>query len=381
MRRLAPVLLVLLAGCSSSHRTTQTATTPSPVVSPSTSSATPAPSASAGPGTSGAPTAMATQTVPVPVGGPVPAGFSPTSVTFVSRTTGWVLGSCGQGCTAVLRTTDGGRHWRGLPATPEPQGAAGTVTGLRFADFRNGFAYGGGLYATHDGGTSWGRVPVAGRVTDVAAAGGRVWLVVDHCDSAGSCPPVTLMSGSVSGGPLTTAASAPAPQLPGDEQVVAHAATAYLVVGPSSAQTRAVLAGPGGTRAMPCAAGESAALAAATSRLLLVCSGDVAAGQQRKTAWTSTDDGRHWSAQGNPPQVAGTTVAVTAGAAYLGNSRTGVDVTRDGRSWAPSLASDAGVSYVGLLDETFGEALVGTSPQAVLELTSDGGRHWAPVRF
>jgi len=103
-----------------------------------------------------------------PVGGSVPAGAVPASVSFVSSSTAFVLGSapCSHApCTLVLRTLDRGRSWRRLSAPAEaisvPDGNG--LWGLRFADARRGYAYGAGLWQTTDGGASWARMTVPGR--------------------------------------------------------------------------------------------------------------------------------------------------------------------------------------------------------------------------
>lgn len=368
MRRLVPVVLALaVTSCSSStHRSPVASGSPlltptaSPTAAPTaTASASPSPTASSTPSPAGV--------VPTPAGGPVPRGFAPMSVTFIDRSTGWALGG-----RTIARTTDGGRSWRALPAP------AADLTGLRFADRRHGFAYGATLHATQDGGATWATVGVPGRVVDLAVAAGRVWV------ASSAVGRVRLLTGGLSG-PLTQVASATAPDQPGDLQVVAQGGTGYLVTGPAGPAARPRLVALTGStasdRTLPCASGESPALAASASRLALVCAGDVGAGQQAKTAWTSSNGGRTWSRLAPPPQVAGTTVAVTAEATYVGNSRTGVDVTRDGRSWSTSLDAPDGVGWVGMLDGSFGEALVGLPPAAVLELTRDGGRHWERVRF
>jgi hypothetical protein len=148
--------------------------------------------------------ALATATPPVttdvitvvrpPAGGPVPAGFVPRSFTAIGDYTWWLLGtapSCiSPPCTstAIVRTTDGGARFVAIPAPHAPysfgpQGPAGkdattAVSGLRFADALDGFAYGGGLYVTHYGGSSWNRVSLGGSVTDVAITDGFAYAVV-----------------------------------------------------------------------------------------------------------------------------------------------------------------------------------------------------------
>jgi hypothetical protein len=129
-----------------------------------------------------------------PAGGRVSAGFVPRSFTAIGDHTWWLLGTAPScisppcASTAIVRTTDGGGHFVGIPAPRAPyfflpQGppskyATTAVSELRFADALNGFAYGGGLYVTHNGGSSWNRVSLGGSVTDLAIADGYVYAVV-----------------------------------------------------------------------------------------------------------------------------------------------------------------------------------------------------------
>ena len=78
-----------------------------------------------------------------PSGGQVPAGAAPASVSFVSSSTAFVLGStrCGHApCTLVLRTRDRGRSWSRVSAPGEaisvPNGNG--LWGLRFAECPSG---------------------------------------------------------------------------------------------------------------------------------------------------------------------------------------------------------------------------------------------------
>jgi photosystem II stability/assembly factor-like uncharacterized protein len=103
----------------------------------------------------------------VPSEGPVPAGFTATDLSFVSVTRGWALGTapCTTApCTSLLRTDDGGATWSGGPAPKAYLRDGSTdcaklpcVTGIRFADGLHGYSYGGALFTTADGGTTWTR--------------------------------------------------------------------------------------------------------------------------------------------------------------------------------------------------------------------------------
>lgn len=127
----------------------------------------------------------------------VPPGFSVGSVTFISSSQGWVLGSyrCDRHpCTALIRTTDGGIHWRRLDAPKVGHSVsgfcAGAVSEVTFADARHGFAFGPGLWRTGDGGHSWHRRrSPAGLhrawVYGLAATHQRVYAVVSRAHSCG----------------------------------------------------------------------------------------------------------------------------------------------------------------------------------------------------
>jgi len=130
----------------------------------------------------------------------LPADFQPRSVTFVSPTEGWVLGStaCASGrCAVIAHTLDAGRTWSRInaPATTVDADArlatSGGVSTLRFADRLDGWAYGPDLWATHNGGATWHTVDLAAvsigqvDVWDLQAAAGTAYLVAISSKSEG----------------------------------------------------------------------------------------------------------------------------------------------------------------------------------------------------
>jgi len=109
----------------------------------------------------------------------VPAGFRPGSASFVSPAAGFVLGAvnCKPGhlCRAMLVATgDAGARWRVLAS---PAGAT-SADNVAFAGKRTGWIYGSGLWVTRDGGGSWRRIRLGGRVMGMAVSAGTAYAIV-----------------------------------------------------------------------------------------------------------------------------------------------------------------------------------------------------------
>lgn len=112
--------------------------------------------------------------------GPVPSGFQPGDFTATGDLDWWVLGTthCGRAqCLALARTTDGGRTFTAVPTPPSSTAEQATVGQLRFANARDGYAFGPELWSTHDGGRTWRQVPI-GYASELAAADGYAYAVV-----------------------------------------------------------------------------------------------------------------------------------------------------------------------------------------------------------
>ena len=142
-------------------------------------------SQSSGPET-GTPSAPAGSASPSATSGP--GGFQVLSMTWVSDTQGFALGTtaCGaSSCLALLGTTDGGSHWRGLTApTRQPGGVYSTcphggacAQQIRFVTPLIGYAFNPSLFVTTDGGLHWHRLPGT-NVSSLEAANGTVAEVV-----------------------------------------------------------------------------------------------------------------------------------------------------------------------------------------------------------
>lgn len=371
--------------------------TPSPSATPAPAGTTPAP------GT----TPLARQLVPptpFPAGrGPVPRGFRPYSVTSVSGGVTFLLGDAPCStvpCTSVVRSTDGGRSWTGLPAprAPLPRWQAGrvspgsTVRDLRFASIRDGWAFGGALYATHDGARTWRPVDVGGSVLDLATDGSTTYAVVATCNAQGfTCEHARLRSTPTSADRWRDVAGVAGGN--GGQISLSGRGGILLLTGGSGRNSLFVRTGSGWQPAAPppCPTSVSAVSASAASARLFTFCGEGAAGSVYLTTYVSDLAGKAWQRQPGPAlqvpngevSAAGATAEVVLVAA--GSPDRGGRLARSadgGRSWAdaavPQLAN--GWRYVGASSAS---SLVGlpAQPDGSVWTSDDAGLHWAAYRF
>ena len=233
---------------------------------------------------SAAPTASGTASGGLSAPGSLPADFTPSSVTWDSLSSGWVIGQAGTAghcananpdiCTSIAHTSDGGQTWSGLPApsTGGPESATG-VTGLRFLNATYGWAFGPELWATGNGGQSWHQVSTGGSaVTDLETAGQRAYALFGQCsppagssgDTIANCTSYTLMT-AVAGSDSWTAVSGIPAKLrrrargsAGSAQLVLAGSTGYLT-GPDGTLYAGPLDGSAWhtMSALPCTSGGS----------------------------------------------------------------------------------------------------------------------------
>ena len=379
---------------------------------------------STGPGARG-PSTSATAQSPTPGQvGPGPAlvapgpqqkpapGFQPTSVTFVGPNIGAVIGQahCAAGpCTAVAGTASYGSSWFAV-GSPDagPPGSASGASQIRFLNEHNGWAYGPGLFATHDGGATWAQVsvPAAGRVIDLATVGNRAFAVLATCSGSGTayarhCTSFALITAAAADTAnrwrLVPGAAALGSARPGALQLTAAAgyllAGGHLFTGPvTGGAWHQVAVSPSGDP--PClgagTAGASAAgwhglLAPAPGELFLYCSAGQVTGAGPAGLYGSSDGGTAWTflgpagAAGTPTSMAVTTpggmlvLATTAGIYYSGTAHGTL-------AWQPASlpgpVPPGGFSFIGMTTSTQGVAVPAATGQHEVMITTDGGMSW-----
>jgi photosystem II stability/assembly factor-like uncharacterized protein len=342
---------------------------------------------------------------------PVPAGFQPLSVTFVSPHTGWVLGTalCGPSdCTILAQTTDGGSSWTEvgrLPMTLNRSAgnrSAGGESWVRFADLDTGWIVASAgsqaseLWVTHDGGRSWALEPNPGgasaTVLALEASDGRVHLV-DLEPGTG----VDRIFSSPVGREAWAAASATpsfgAGPVPSSEMVLQGSAGWVLNVNRTVVGGARLNSSAGWTAwTPPCsdAHGPGYLAASSTSSLYAVCTegvwGSPAAGTIPNSEWlyASSNGGASFSVVGRVPQTtAAGIISVAPGTATIAQAGgSGITATFDGgKSWQ-RVSSVAGITYLGFTTASQGVAIAQTSDgSSALIMTHDGGHTWATITF
>jgi hypothetical protein len=376
-------LAMLLAACggTTTHRT--------PTSGTATASASPSPVASASASATAAPSTPA----PTPI-----AGFEAASITFVSSQDGWVLGTVG-GSLALARTQDGGTTWTSVPPPPTGfytgSGSAG-VSGIRFANQQDGWAYGYDLYATQNGGASWTQVALPGLnasfgaipIQELETSAGSVDAVITGT-SGFLIDTAAVGSSSWTTSPITIAYGAgPIPEA----QLVRQGSAGWVVENDRVVSGGARLqSGTWSAWTAPCSTvnGPATLAGSSASDLIAACEVGLYGGSSSPTeqAYTSTTGGGAFT------ELAAALPAACQGSSALASPTTSVAAagcggeivaTFDGGgSWGTVFtgSGNTSISYIGFTTSSQGVAIEAslTSSTGLLLMTRDGGHTWAAV--
>jgi photosystem II stability/assembly factor-like uncharacterized protein len=248
---------------------------------------------------------------------------------------------------------------------------ADTVGDVRFAvDGTDGWAYGGALWSTHDGGHSWHQVslPEGTTVQSVAAYGSRVYALVQHADSQPGVLAASTSTNDWTPLPLPSGLSETGSQL-----VVARGVPAFAAYDTVRREQTIVLSHDGGrtwtVRRSPCG---TATLAATGSSLWATCQADA-----QGAVYTSRD-GRSWRRVGAVPLGEGAQLAPRDSGSTVVYLRRRA-VLLDGSGSHPvdvGLRSGELIRYAGFNDPSHGFVL--TSYGRLLA-SVDGGLTWTQL--
>lgn len=336
-----------------------------------------------------------------------PVSFRPTSVTFVGTGTGQLVGAvigqagnkthpCAtQYCTSLAGTSNYATSWYGVsaPLTGGPDGDTG-VSQLRFANLRDGWAFGPALWETSNGGWPWYKENTYGmRVVALEASGQRAFAVFASCtgtgaDYAADCTSFSLYS-SVPGSRTWTPVAVPtgyrqmSTTTPSAVTLAVAGSTAYLLA-PNGALLRGATSGGAWTTVnnAPCSPGAAqasglpvAAQITAWPTLVLACDAGhqttiftLASGNGWRKAGALQTSGAAASLTSAPGGLLA--LATTAGIYYSGN---------EGASWQPAIIQGApagGFSYVGMTTQTQGVAVPADAALGEIFVTTDSGHTW-----
>lgn len=312
----------------------------------------------------------------------------------------------------LVGTKDAGRTWQVISQAPAAVGGSYRPS-LFFTDVLNGFIFDdSGFFATHDGGLTWGRVMLPGRLENLAVSSGTLWAVLSSCPVGPTTTPcgLSIDTSTDSGRSWQRLSGLPTAPFEVGHLVVVSPRTAFLVglrnpmsldlPGELYATTDAGATWT--TRTLPCPTQYDLAgtleNAPSSNTLWLMCNGQGSAGHQGIIIYRSTDDGASWLGESSC-EIGGLATGIRSGAPcgnqedfVAASSSEAFDLSIDG---GLMLTTDGGVSwgqvrssitpgFLGSLDFVNPEVgwvafsvSVGSYPG--VWHTTDGGAMWSPV--
>jgi hypothetical protein len=328
-----------------------------------------------------------------------PARFEPVSASFVTYRAGYVLGTRGHttlpGAAMLVKTVNGGRTWAAVPAPavrlvdPSRPSPGSAVNAVFFADANNGWLFNPATWVTHDGGRHWRQLSFPGKPSAMAASNGVVFASVTPWGGGQSrlyTSPVgtdrwTLVPGVMPAGALTFFGRAGWAGLPPNLWTTSDLRHWYKL---PAFRCPPILGAP---------SGPSSLAAGTATNVLLLCTGNGAAGSLGKTLFASANGGRTFRLVGpgplpgsqvnmlaippGRPQVI--TLATASGASVLDRSVNG------GKTWRMVQYNDGGIGWRDMryVSPTVGWLVHGSLPGHItdnwLMRTVNAGATWYGV--
>jgi hypothetical protein len=246
----------------------------------------------------------------------LPPGFAAQSLSWVSAKEGWALGAAACGnktCTTVIGTADGGGMWStvGVISAPIDARKPSGVTAIRFADGKDGWAFGPSLQETQNGGASWAPASIPGgqkQVLALVADAQVVYAVVSPCRVGRRCGQRATLWHTSPGSdtwvqvPVTLESA-------GVVSLALHGTVAYAAMQDFAPDPGAFFATTDGTdwspRPNPCRVELSYTIAdvapISDKRVAILCVGDGGAGSAGKQVYRSDDTAQTTVSAGKPP--------------------------------------------------------------------------------
>ncbi len=323
------------------------------------------------------------------------AGFVPDSLTFVSKTDGYLWGTLpGSHAGVVAHTEDGGQTWTGMQAPPVMDSAsADGIAGddqIRFGNGEVGFVYGAVYYVTTDGGQSWHQYAAPGYIDDLETVHQQVWALVRPSQLSRT---VELYSATTADPTLRRVTSVTlAPSTPGADSIAINGGLGTEVSVSVIAGKSSFWFSPNGAtwkrRTDPCPVDPQSAVLSTLDlhTVLAACGWGVGGSSEHKQTFVSTNSGQSWTATGPARSTLGTLQTFAAGTSndlIVGTTR-GAQLTTDGgTNWLPAKANGITLGFVGFISL---HHIVAISDRADLTTgafatSTDSGQHWQVYKF
>lgn len=350
-------------------------------------------------------------------GAGIPASFIAQSITWLTPSRGWVLGTqaCGKAgncaTSQVIETSNAGKTWRldGTIAARVPKAGNGSagITEIRFASAKVGWAFGPSLYRTVNGGKTWTQAIIPGhgkQVLGLAASPAGTFAIVSPCTyGTGLCTRKPLTTWRVSRSSTSWTQMPVNLRLNVSASVAALGKSVYLVnpaVG-SPHVSQFYVSTDGGfhfsKRLIPCTAAEENTLIQAVpysaTKVGLLCDGNPGFGKAVKAVYLSSNNGKTDSYAGTLGLFGIQAQLAISSAGHLAVAAQSIGTfmyINDNHRTKWYMVIGSGDGGAGWNDITYVSATVGYvvySPASlfpgfgVIYATHDSGRHWKLVKL